>query len=151
MRPIAPRPRPGFSLRAFRSLPHPRGKPPAAAKAWPSFAPDPAPPASLHDPPSTATLPKSAKPPARISQSIAFGRRREGTAPPPAAELPEQAFPSPAAPPIPAAKSAPSNSYLVFNADLPHELNLRDQTFVLKYLFFSYCQLLTDYISHRTA
>src|SRR5713226_316349 len=106
--PVAPPPRRDSFLQASQSLPHPQGKPLAAVKAWPSFALDPAPPASLHDPPNTATPPTSATPPAQISQSIAFGRRREGRALLPATELPEQASPSPAVPTILPAKSAPS-------------------------------------------
>src|SRR5260370_18840337 len=93
----APRPRPGFSLRASRSLPHPRGKPPAAAKAWEEFVLVRTPPASPRAPPSTAKRPKSATLPAPISRSIVSGRRREGPALLPAEELPEWDSLSPAA------------------------------------------------------
>src|SRR5260370_40688512 len=104
----APRPRHGFFLRASRSLPHPRGNPPAAAKAWEAFVLVRTPPASLRAPPSTAKRPKSATVPARICRSIVHGRRREGTALLPAGELPEWVSPSPAAPTILRAKGAPS-------------------------------------------
>src|SRR5258708_27055342 len=103
----APPPRPGFSPRASRSLPHPRGKPPAAAKAWEASAPVRTPPASLRAPPNTSTPPRSATLPARISRSIAFGRRREGTALPPAEELPERVSPAPVASSILPAIPAP--------------------------------------------
>src|ERR1700687_676124 len=104
----AQRPRPGFSRRASRLLPHPRGKPPVEAKAWEASAPARTPPASLRARPNNATPPRSATLPARISQSNVFGRRREGTALPPAGELPEWASPSPAAPAILPAIPAPS-------------------------------------------
>src|ERR1700736_5529035 len=96
----APRPRPGFSPRAFRSLPCPPGKPPAAARESPWFAPDPAPPASLLAPPNNATPPRSATLQPRISRPIVSGRHREGTALLPAAESREWAYPSPAVPVI---------------------------------------------------
>src|SRR5882762_2911993 len=108
MRPTAPPLRPGFFPRASRSPPHPRGKLPAAAKASPSFAPDPAPLASLRAPPNTAIRPKSAPSPPQIARSMLCGKRREGTAPPPARELPEWASPSPTWPAVPGTKSAPS-------------------------------------------
>src|SRR5260370_1414292 len=104
----APRPRHGFFLRASRSLPHPRGKPPAAAKAWEAFVLVRTPPASPRAPPSTVKRPRSATLPGRISRSIVPGRRREGTALLPAGELPEWVSPSPAAPAILRAKRAPS-------------------------------------------
>src|SRR6267378_1532739 len=104
----APRPRPGFSRRASRLLPHPRGKPPVAAKAWEASAPVRTPPASLRDLPNSATPPTSATLPARISRSIVFGSRREDTVLPLAGELPEWASPSPAAPAILPAIPAPS-------------------------------------------
>src|SRR5213078_396562 len=69
-------PSPPASLQAFRSLPHLRGKPLAAAEASPSFALAPALLASLLAPPNTATPPRSAPLPARISQSIVPGRHR---------------------------------------------------------------------------
>src|SRR6202171_5261905 len=104
----APRPRPGFSRRASRLLPYPRGKPPVAAKAWEASALVRTLPASLRARPNNATPPRSATLPARISRSIVFGRRREGTVLPPAGELPEWASPSPAAPAILPAIPAPS-------------------------------------------
>src|ERR1700682_2921027 len=104
----AQRPRPGFSRRASRLLPHPRGKPPVAPKAWEASAPVRTPPASLRALPNNATPPRSATLPARISRSIVFGRRREGTVLPPAGELPEWASPFPAAPAILPVKPAPS-------------------------------------------
>src|SRR5216684_5699460 len=104
----AQRPRPGFSRRASRLPPHPRGKPTVAAKAWEVSGPVRTPPASLRDLPNNATPPTSAMLPARISRSIVFGRRREGTVLPPAGELPEWASPSPAAPAILPAIPAPS-------------------------------------------
>src|SRR6266478_362549 len=104
----APRPRRGFSPPASRSLRYPRGKPPAAAKASPWFAPDPAPPVSLLAPPNNATPPRSATLQPRISRPIVFGRRREGTALLPAAESPEWASPSPAVPAILPATLVPS-------------------------------------------
>src|SRR5712664_4971164 len=107
----APLPHPGFSHLASRSLPHLRGKPPAAAKAWEASAPVRTPPASLRDPPNTAIPPRCATLPARISRSTVFGRRREGTALPPAAESPEWVCPSPAAPAILPVKRAPSNLF----------------------------------------
>src|SRR6266566_5386073 len=88
----APRLRPGFSRRASRALPHPQGKPIAAAKAWPSFAPGPAPPASRLDPPSIATPPKPEPPLAQIFQSIVRGKRRGDRLLHPAAISPEWAF-----------------------------------------------------------
>src|SRR5260370_22104543 len=107
-RTTALQPRHGFSLRVFRSLPHPRGNPPAAAKAWEAFVLVRTPPASLRAPPSTAKRPKSATVPARICRSIVPGRRREGTALLPAGELPEWVSPSPPAPTILRAERAPS-------------------------------------------
>src|SRR6266513_796331 len=95
-----PRPRPGASRRASRSLAHPRGIPPVAAKAWETSALVRTPPASHRAPPNTATPPRSAMLRSQISRSIEFGRRREGTALPPAAELPVWACPSPIAPAI---------------------------------------------------
>src|SRR6266576_683621 len=96
----APPPRHGFSPPASRSLPYPPGKPPAAARASPWFAPDPAPPASHLAPPNNATPPRSATLRPRISRSIASGKHREGTALFPAAESPEWVSPSPAVPAI---------------------------------------------------
>src|SRR5712692_3186211 len=104
----APQPRHGFFLRASRSLPHPRGKQPAAAKAWEAFVLVRTPPASPRAPPNTAKRPRSATLPARTSRSIVSGRRREDTALLPAGELPEWVSPSPAAPTILWAKRAPS-------------------------------------------
>src|SRR6267378_4160629 len=104
----APRPRPGFSRRASRLLPHPRGNIPVAAKAWETSAPVRTPPASLRALPNNATPPRSATLPARISRSIVFGRHREDTVLPPAGELPEWASPSPTAPAILPAIPAPS-------------------------------------------
>src|SRR6266851_9274523 len=83
---------PGFSPRASRALPHPQGKPLAAAKASPSFAPGPAPPASRLDPPSIATPPKPEPPLAQIFQSILRGRCRGDRLLHPAAISPEWAF-----------------------------------------------------------
>src|SRR5258708_5673510 len=104
----APRPHPGFSLPTSQLRLHLRGKPPAEAKAWPSFAPDPAPFASPRAQPNIATPPRSEKFPAQIFRSSGRGRHREGTPPPPAKELLEQVSPSPAGRAIPEAKSAPS-------------------------------------------
>src|SRR6266852_8963302 len=78
----APRPHPGSSLQIFRSLPLSPGRPPAAAKALPSFAPAPAPPVFHRLLLNNATPPKSAPLPERISRSTASGIRREDTAPP---------------------------------------------------------------------
>src|SRR5437016_10439236 len=97
-----------FFLQAFRSLPHLRGKRPAAAKASPSFALAPALLASLRAPPNTATLPTSAPLPARIFQSIVPGRHRADRLLRPVAISRQQASPSPAVPAIPLAKFAPS-------------------------------------------
>src|SRR5882762_2347856 len=102
------RPRPGFFHPASQWPPGPRGKSPAAVKAWPWFAPDPAQPASRRAQPNTATLPRSAPLPQRIYQSTVFDTRPEGTVLPQARELPGRVSPLPAAPPIPLAKSAPS-------------------------------------------
>src|SRR6266704_4137345 len=96
----APPPRPGFSRRASRALPHPQGKPLAAAKASPSFAPGPAPPASRLDPPSIATPPKPEPPLAQIFQSIVRDKRRADRLLHPAAIVPEWAFLSPGVPAI---------------------------------------------------
>src|SRR5713226_5556510 len=104
-------PRPGFSLPASQLPLHLRGKPPAVAKAWPAFAPDPAPLASPRAQPNTATPPRSARFPPQIFLSIGRGRHREGTPPPPAKESPERASPSPAAPPILPAIPAPSTLF----------------------------------------
>src|SRR5271163_957905 len=79
-RPVVPRPRPGFSLRAFQLLRCFRGKPPAAAKASPSFAPDQELPASRLGPPNIAKPPKSAPLPAQTSQSAARGTHPADTA-----------------------------------------------------------------------
>src|ERR1700674_2005794 len=107
-RQVASPPRPGFFLQASRSLPHPRETPPVAAKASPSSAPDPGPPASLRAPLNTATPPTSEPLPARIVRLIACGNRREGTVLPPAGELRERVSPFPAAPLILPAIAAPS-------------------------------------------
>src|SRR6266571_2877982 len=104
----APRLRPGFSPRASRSLPHPQGKPLAAAKASPSFAPGPAPPASRLDPPSIATPPKPEPPLAQIFQSIVRDKRRADRLLHPAAIVPEWAFLSPGVPAILLVKHGPS-------------------------------------------
>src|SRR5438876_8436654 len=79
----------GFFLRAFQWLLHPQGKPLAMARAWPSFAPDPEPPAFPRDPPNSATPPRFAMFPAQIFQSIARGWHRADTPLPPATELQE--------------------------------------------------------------
>src|SRR6266478_4163374 len=105
---LGPRPRPGASPRASRSLAHPRGIPPVAAKAWETSALVRTPPASHRAPPNTATPPRSAMLRSQTARSIEFGRRREGTALLPAAELPEWACPSPAVPAILPATLVPS-------------------------------------------
>src|SRR5438552_10793856 len=99
---------PCFFLQAFRSLPRLRGKPPAGAKASPSFALAPAPLASLLAPPNTATLPTSAPLPAQTLQSIARGRHRADRLLRPVAISLQRASPSPVVPAIPLAKFAPS-------------------------------------------
>src|SRR6266699_5249546 len=104
----APQLRPVFSPRASRSLPHSQGKPLAAAKASPSFAPGPAPPASRLDPQSIATPPKPEPPPAQIFQSIVRDKRRADRLLHPAAIVPEWAFLSPAVPAILLVKHGPS-------------------------------------------
>src|SRR5438477_539572 len=104
----APQLHPCFFLQAFRSLPHLRGKPLAAAKASPSFALAPALLASLLAPPNTATPPRSAPLPARISQSIVPGRHRADRLLRPLAISRQRASPSPVVPTIPLAKFAPS-------------------------------------------
>src|SRR6266851_9728231 len=104
----APRLRPGFSRRASRALPHPQGKPLAAAKASPSFAPGPAPPASRLDPPSIATPPKPEPPLAQIFQSILRGRCRGDRLLHPAAISPEWAFLSLGVPAILLVRHGPS-------------------------------------------
>src|SRR5229473_4703695 len=108
----ARRPRPDFFLPASRSLPHPRGKPPAVAKASEASAPARTPPASLRAPRNNEIPPRSVTLPARISQSIVFGTCREGMVLPPAAESPEWVSPSPAAPAILPPILAPSNHFL---------------------------------------
>src|SRR2546430_2310021 len=105
----APPPRHGFSPPASRSLAYPPGKPPAAARASPWFAPDPTPPASLLAPPNNATPPRSVRLRPRISRSIVSGRHREGTALLPAAESPGWVPPSQAVQTILSATLAPSN------------------------------------------
>src|SRR5260370_4965677 len=109
---VAQRPHPDFFLPASRSLPHPRGKPPAAAKASEASAPARTPPGSLRAPPNNAKPPRSATLPARISRSIVFGTCREGMALRPAAESPEWVSPSPAVLAILPAILAPSNPFL---------------------------------------
>src|SRR5260370_3209049 len=104
----APRPRPGFSRRASRALPHPQGKSLAAAKASPWFAPGPAPPASRLDPPSIATPPTPEPPLAQIFQSIVRGKRRGDRLLHPAAISPEWAFLSLGVPAILLVKHGPS-------------------------------------------
>src|SRR6266850_7846395 len=98
----------GSSPPSFQWSLHLQGTPPAAAKAWPSFAPGPSPPASRRAPPSSATPPTPAMPPAQISRLILRGRNREDTAPLPATKWPESPSLSPAAPAILLLKSAPS-------------------------------------------
>src|SRR6266850_1243983 len=98
----------GSSPPSFQWSLHLQGTPPAAAKAWPSSAPGPSPPASRRAPPSSATPPTPATPPAQISRSVPPGRNREDTAPLPATRWPESPFLSPAAPAILPLKSAPS-------------------------------------------
>src|SRR6266480_4183153 len=71
-----PRPRPGASPRASRSLAHPREIPPVAAKAWETSALVRTPPASHRAPPNTATPPRSAMLRTQISQSLEFRSRR---------------------------------------------------------------------------
>src|SRR5438477_4258134 len=99
---------PCFFLQAFRSLPHLRGKPPAGAKASPSFALAPALLASLLAPPNTATPPRSAPLPAQTLQSIARGRHRADRLLRPIAISRQRASPSPAVPAIPLTKFASS-------------------------------------------
>src|SRR5580692_2959769 len=77
----APRSLPGFSRRAFRWPRRPQGKPPAAAKAWPSFATGPAPPAFHRGPRSNAKRPRFWPLPARTARSTACGTRPASRAP----------------------------------------------------------------------
>src|ERR1700685_4042659 len=78
MRRAAPRPRPGFSRRAFRWLRRLRGKRPAAGKAWPWFATGPARLAFHRGPRSNAKQPRCEPPPGRTARSTACGTRRGG-------------------------------------------------------------------------
>src|SRR5580692_8005221 len=69
----------GFSPKAFRLLPRLRGKPPAAAKASPSFVPDPERTAFRRGPRSNVKQPKSAPLPAQIAQSAVCDTRPANT------------------------------------------------------------------------
>src|SRR5579859_1217614 len=106
----ARRPLPCFYLLVFQSPPPLRGKPPAAAKAWPSFAPGPAPPVSRRGLPNTVKPPTSAPPPARISRSTAYGSHPLDTALRQGATSPESSCSFPAAPATLPLQPAPSVS-----------------------------------------
>src|SRR5690242_13485801 len=89
---------PCFSRRGFRWRRRLRGKPLAAAKAWPWSAPARARFAFRRDPPSSATRPRRGQPPEQIARSNACGNGPANKLPLPIAESPGWAFPSPAAP-----------------------------------------------------
>src|SRR5579859_3814057 len=109
---VARRPPPCFYLLVSQSPPLLRGKPPAAAKAWPSFAPGRAPPASRRGLPNTAKPPTSAPPPARISRSTARDMHPLDTALRQRAAPPEWSCSFPAAPATLPQQPAPSVSLL---------------------------------------
>src|SRR5579859_5798743 len=105
---VARRPLPCFYLLVFQSPPPLQGKPPVAAKAWPSFAPGRAPPAFHRGLPNTAKPPTSAPPPARISRSTVCGSHPLGTALRQRAAPPVWSCPFPAAPATLPQQPAPS-------------------------------------------